>query len=283
MHITSLVPIILFAATAKAALAQPFHDRNRASDAEVGSMLAFNALIGGSAAAIRAFIGDRDVSKAFALGTIGGTVYGAGKVVASRTGSFPFAGVLLGATGTSIVSNSGRGAAPLEEITIPIAVARVRIRPYSASRVSFAINAYEAVIAAQAFSHDALRFESRTSLASGALVFHARRHRIIHDGQSAGGIANGSVVVISAFPFDLAHIRRHELAHVQQYWFSQEMLDRPAQESLRSRFALARRLPSWLELGVISPGFYALEHAAFGKRGPVHQFIEHEAEILARQ
>lgn len=247
-------------------------------------MFAFNALIGGAVATTRAFFGDRDPAKAFALGTIGGTVHFAGKLVASRTPSLGIAGVAISSTGTSIVANAARGVRLLEELTLPIGFARVRAAPYNRWRVRVAMNAYEAFVAAGAFRQRGLRFDARRSATSGVLVFMTDRHRIEFDGQPAHGVANGSVIAISAFAEDRERTARHELAHVQQHWFAQELLDRPAQAYLRNKVSFARRLiPEWLELGIATPALRSLDWAIAGRRGPVHQLVEHEAEILARR
>lgn len=102
------------------------------------------------------------------------------------------------------------------------------------------------------------------------------------DGELAWGVAHASTIVVSAFSGDPSRTARHEFVHVQQYWFLEEALGRPIEGYLRTRIPGGRRIPRWLELGIVPPAIGWMEWAIFGRDGPVYRLVQAEAEMLER-
>jgi hypothetical protein len=254
---------------------------------DVSNMAVFgtNVLLGGLTAATRAVIGGRDPARAFALGALGGAVHFSGKHVGPVSG-FPggIPGVVLAASGTAMVSNAGRGAGLLEELYVPVGPLRVRIAPRAARKVRLAINAFETGVLARNLAREGMVLDWDLSASSGAFAFVTRnRHIRMPGGELAQGVARAPTIVVSTFSTDRARTTRHEFVHVQQQWFLDEAWGRPVESYLRARIPGGRRIPRWLELGVVPLAFVWVEAALFGSDGPVRRLAESEAEMLERR
>ncbi len=238
------------------------------------TLLAVNGLAGGVMASARAWLGGKDPARAFALGTLGGMVHFAGKLTSVSQPSIAL-GLPLSAAGASMVANAGAGARLFEEITLPVAFARLRVRPYATRKLHATVNLYDAVVLGQLLAFDGVRFDARRSLATGMPAFDAGDARIVHDDKEVSGVSIGPAFVAST-TFNAGLIVRHEAVHVQQYWFAQEGFGRPIEEDLRRSIPAARYIPRWVEIGGIAAAVYAA-----GGSG-TSRLIEAEAYSLAR-
>lgn len=244
---------------------------------------AANALIGGTTAAVRAALGHRNVTRAFATGAIGGVVHAGGKVAVNGSGDLaPWLGLAVSSIGTSITANAGQGLLPLEELHLPVGSARIRWSSRAPRSPRLAINLVETAIAIVHFRTPNLAFDARRSLRSGAFVFETRRRTIVSGGDEVSGVAFGSTMVISQFASNPDRTFRHEVVHVRQFQFFEEVLGRPLEGVVRSRRGL-RRIPSWLEVGGFWPGMRTLEGALLGRDSPVYRHMETEADLLTRR
>jgi hypothetical protein len=248
---------------------------------DVGVTAAFgvNVLLGGLTAATRALIEGHDPARAFAIGAIGGAVHFGAKLIGPGTA---LAGVAVGATGTAIVVNAGRGVSPLDELYVPVGPLRLRVTPRSSRKVRLALHGYDAVVLARNLARPGLVMDWGRTASSGTFVLRTDNRRIRSGDREYGGVAVGSLIVMSDFTTDPARTARHELVHVHQYWFVDEALGRPVEEYLRRRVPVARRLPRWLELGIVPPALGMLEQSIFGRDRPVIRLGESEAEMLER-
>jgi hypothetical protein len=258
----------------------PSDSRTVATMAVFGS----NVLLGGLTAAAHALVSGHDPARAFAIGALGGAVHFSGKLVGPMSG-FPggVPGVVLGSTGTAIVSNAGRGAGVFEELYIPVGPLRLRFAPRASRRVRLGINALETGVLAGSLARSGMALDWERSASSGTFVFVTQGRQIRRpDGKLLHGVATASTIVISAFSTDPSRTARHEFVHVQQYWFLAEAWGRPIEDNLRTRIPGGRRIPRWLELGVVPAALQWTESAAFGRDGPVRRLAESEAEMLER-
>jgi hypothetical protein len=274
----SLVALLTLISSSGTASAQ-FPREKSATAAEV---VAGNVLIGGFTAATRAIIGGKDPWKAFSVGALGGAVHVGGKYLAVEPGAINgWLGLAVAGTGTSIVSNAGRGVAPLTEMSIPVASARLRITPGERRKLRFVVNGYETALIASAAFTKGLAIDWTRTLSSGAVVFETRGFRLESDGRNALGLAWGPVVLLDPIALDRDRTARHEIVHVHQHWFVAEAWARPLEESLRKRIPGARFVPSWLELGFESAAWY-LDERLFGPAG-LSKIIEREADRLEKR
>ncbi|MEX2178669.1 MAG: hypothetical protein WD801_08175 [Gemmatimonadaceae bacterium] len=268
----------LASASARAQYVAP-HKRP-ATGAEV---LGVNVLLGGATAMVRAFFTGADPLRAFAIGSLGGAVHLAGKYVAVQAGpGLGWAGLAIAGTGTSVVSNAGRGVSPLAEVTVPLPGLRFRVTPGAERRVRVVLNAYEAISVAQYALHDDVRVDWAQTTASGTMVFVTDEKHIMFDDSRVHGVAVGPVAIISEFALDAPATARHEIVHVHQSWFAQEVWGRPIEDAVRSRLPFGDRIPAWLELGIGAPGLFILEHELVGRRG-TRLLKEAEASLLERR
>lgn len=239
--------------------------RRPATNAEV---IAGNIIIGGITAAGRALFSGADPWRAFAVGSLGGAVHLAGKNIAVEPApAHGVLGLIVAGAGTSIISNAGLGVHPLNEVAVPFASARLRVTPFDRRKLAFSINLVETAFIAHAASRDALRLDWRRSLSTGTAVFVAHGKRILDDGEFLAGIAYGPVVVVSGLVRDTARVVRHEVIHAHQHWFFQDAVGRPIEDFLRPRIPLVRRLPRWVEIGVVAPGLFAFENWITDEKG----------------
>ena len=251
-----------------------------------GGVLAYNVLLGGLTAATQAIFSGRDPKRAFALGAVGGGVIFAGKVVGSGPGVMSgLAGLAVGTTGISIVSNGGRGAGPLDELFFPLGPLRLRVTPRSSPHMRLTVNAWETASLAYQLSRRGLALDWQRSASSGTFVFVTRYERIvaIPGGEIAGGYALGPLVVISAYAQNSSRVLTHEVVHVQQHWFLQEAWGRPIESVLRERTLGGRWMPAWLELGIVPGAVHEVERRLFGRYAPLRQLRESEAEWFDRR
>ena len=207
----------LAAALPAASTAQVIRHRPPAPErwADDVAVLGANAVIGGAAAAVTAWIGGRDVGDAFLAGAFGGGVAYAGKRVAVQ--EFDGAGLLgrqLSAVGGSVMANGARGAGWLDEVWLPLGPLWVRATPGDGSRMR--LDASEVGLLAWAASQDALELDTGASLSNGAFVFRSPDHYIRLDDRTVGGFAATGVMVLGPSSLAPNELRRHELVHVLQ-------------------------------------------------------------------
>jgi hypothetical protein len=269
------VALSCYSSAAAAQLREPSDSRT------VGVTAAFgcNVLLGGLTAAARAFIDGHDPARAFAIGAIGGAVHFGAKLIGPGTS---LAGVALGATGTAIVVNAGRGMSPLEELYLPVGPMRLRVTPRAPGKLRLTVNVVNTLVLARSLAWRGLVVDWGRTASTGTVAFRTDGRHIVFDDREAHGMAMGPFIVISAFATDPARTTKHELVHAHQYWFTDEAVGRPVEEYLRAGIPGVRRLPPWLELGVVSPALSMLERGLVGREGPVFRVKESEAEILAR-
>lgn len=263
--------------SAAAASAQ-FPPPSQPRDVGVTAAFGVNVLVGGLTAATRALIERHDPVRAFAIGAVGGAVHFGAKLIGPGTS---LAGIAVSATGTAIVVNAGRGVSPLEELYVPVGPLRVRVTPRAPRKVRVALHAYDAVVLAHNLARPGLLMDWGRTGSSGAFVLRTDNKHLWDDNRELNGLAVGSLIVMSAFSTDPPRTAHHELVHVHQYMFLDEAIGRPIEEYLRRRIPLARRLPRWLELGVVAPALGAMEYWIFGSDGPVYRLVESEAEMVA--
>jgi hypothetical protein len=165
-------------------------------------------------------------------------------------------------------------------VVLPLGPARLRVQPRAERPLGFAINGYETVLLA----HRALRPDTRVDWAlsrrAGTVVLRTSRALPAPVGQRAAALTAGSTITLSDRASDPAESYVHERIHVQQEWFLQETWGRPVEDALRQRTPLLRRLPRWLELGVVPPTLLAAEGSTLGRDGPLRFTREWEAEAL---
>ena len=251
-------------------------------DATTMAVFGTNVLLGGVTAATRALIGRRDPARAFALGALGGAVHFSGKLVGPLSG-FPggIPAVVLGSTGTAIVSNAAHGLGIFDELLVPVGPLRVRYARSEPRKIRLAVNAYDAVDLARNLARAGMTLDWDESAASGTFAFVTRGTLIkLSNGDLAGGLQTGSSFIISSLSTDRRRTARHELVHVQQYWFLQEAIGRPVEAYLRARVPGGQYVPRWLELGIVPPVLGWTENVIFGRDGPVYRLAQSEAEML---
>ena len=253
----------------------------RSDSRTVGVTAAFgcNVLLGGLTAATRALIEGHDPARAFAIGAIGGAVHFGAKLIGPGTGPL---GLAVGATGTAIVVNAGRGVSPLDELYVPVGPLRLRVAPRASRKFRLAFNATEAVVLTRNLARPGLVIDWGRTASTGTFAFLTDGRRIMHGDREVGGAAIGPIILISGFSAYPARTTRHELVHAHQYWFVDAAFGLPVEEYLRARIPGGTRLPRWLELGIVPPALEVLEQALFGRDGPVRRLGESEAGILER-
>jgi hypothetical protein len=259
-------------------------DERRNFPATKGESLLLNALLGGMTAATRAYFAGRDPLRAFGLGTLGGITTYTGKSVGAGEGTFNgWGGVALGAAGASVVDNAGSGVGPLEELSFPVASARLRIKPYAERKLAISVNAFESLVVAHYLARPGLSPDWGRSARSGAMVFTSDNTSIVVRGEEANGMAIGPVVIISGRAQDPLRTGRHEMIHVHQHWFANEVWGRRSERYLLNHFPGGRRIPQWLDVGLLVPGLRLAEFGIWGlNRGPIARVLEAEARMLER-
>lgn len=263
------IAVSLVANTAvEAQLQQPRHY-------DVPTIVGGNAVIGGVTAAIQAAAAGRPVAKAFLTGALGGAVHGYGKVFSPDLG---LGGMALGAVGTSIVANAGRGAPLYDELVLPVGPGRVRIS--QTGRVNVALNAFDGAMLARRLMQRGTRMDWSRSLQAGTVVLTTPERLMVGNGLRAAGITSGTTILLSDRASNPERTFKHERIHVQQAWFVHEVLGRPLEMSLRKRVPMLRVIPRWLELGVLMPTAQELERLTIGTTGPLRSWRETEAESL---
>jgi hypothetical protein len=252
--------------------------RRPATTAEI---IAGNIVIGGVTAAVRALFSDADPVRAFGVGALGGAVHIAGKNLAVEPApAHGLMGLIVAGTGTSIVTNGGRGVHPLNEVTIPFASARLRVTPFGSRKLTVALNMFETAMIARSAARSGLRLDWGRSWSTGTAVFIAHNKRIIDsDGDMPFGLSVGPVVVVSGDVRDTARTVRHEVIHAHQHWFVQDAVGRPLEDYIRPRIPLIRRLPRWLDLGLVAPVLTVFENWATNEKG-ARRLAQAEAERL---
>jgi hypothetical protein len=251
--------------------------QSRSERNDLPSVIAGNSVLGGLTAAAQALLAGKPVMRALLTGAIGGAVHGAGKILSTRSG---FAAIAVGAAGTSIVANAGRGAAPFDELMMPLGPARLR---YSAERgIHASVNAFESAMLGRRLLQPGARMDWSESLRTGAFVLRSTRPLYSLDDRRAAGLSAGSVILLSDRAWNSERTLDHERIHAHQGWFLQETWGRPLERALRQRSVALSWIPSWVDVGVFTPGLLHLERRTIGLHGPIRSWHEAEAESLER-
>jgi len=253
------------------------HGAAAAQTARPVTVVAGNAVLGGLTAAAHAAIARKPIGRALVTGALGGLAHGAGKAMSPRAG---VAAIAFGAVGTSVVANAGRGAHPFDEVVLPLGPARVRVTPHGPRAVGVAINAYETAMLAHRALQPATRVDWALSARAGTIVLRTSRELRSPSGWRAAATTTGTTITLSDHASQPAETYAHERVHVQQEWFLQETWGRPVEAALRRRTPGLRRLPRWLELGVVPPALLELEGETLGRDGPMRASREWEARSL---
>ncbi len=260
-----------------AASTRPLAAQHGYGRTDLPTVLVGNAVIGGLTAGVHAAIRGDHIGKALLVGTLGGAVHGVGK---SYGRDFGLAGVQLGAVGTSIVANAGRGESPLSSLMLPLGPARIRVTPYAPRKVHFALNAYESAYLVKGFLQPGWRLDWDQSHQSGTFAFRASSDLYSARGKRAVGLTSGSMITVSDIAAQPEETFAHERVHVQQNWFAHEVWGRPIETAVRERVSFLKWIPGWIEIGAVSPAILVLEAQAFGLNGPLRSWRESEAETL---
>jgi hypothetical protein len=184
-----------------------------------------------------------------------------------------------------MVSNAARGVSPFEELSIPVASARLRVSGTrgAARKFKVVVNGFESAVLLRMLVSDDFRIDWERTTSSGAFVLVTRNARIIDgDAGEVGGFAAAPVVVISVFAPDPTRTMRHEVVHVQQQRFMHDAWGRPIEGFLLSKIPGARHMPSWLELGLVAPGLIMIDDWLIRRNGLV-SVLQAEAERLERR
>jgi hypothetical protein len=246
------------------------------------AVLGVNVIVGGLASATWAIIKRHDAARAFGLGALGGAMHFGGKYVASRRGTLsPWGGLVISGIGTSIVANAGDGVSPLEELSIPVASLRLRLRP-TEGRARVSLNAFESAEIIRYVARAGLRVSWQRSAQTGTLVTYTRDLDIVLNGTHVDGVTSGPAIALEplAGPESEA-IWKHEGTHVLQNWFGEDAVGHPAERLLRDHFPLLRRLPEWLDLGIAYPALGAATAQLVGRKR-IDNLVEAEAYFMQR-
>lgn len=264
----AVLAVLLIAASPAGATAQlTDHDVTEPWVEDVGLAMA-NAFTGGVTAAVSAWLRDEDIGRAFVGGMIGGAgVFTGKRLVVEDVDGAGLVGRYVGALGSNVVRNAGRGTGWLDEIWLPVGPLWIQSSPESARDVR--LNVWHTAALAWALTREELELDWGSSASSGTFVFDAPRHWLRRDGDPIGGFVVGSVVVLG--PGDEPDVllsRGHELVHVVQHDFAYLAWERPVESWGWSR--VLRRNPP-VDLGLLRP--LLLQPFV----GPLHQG---EAEAL---
>lgn len=286
-HWSSVVAVVLLVASIPSAAAAQVEARTgRIAPNEAGLALAGNMLVGAVTAAAGALFNGGDLPRALRVGAFGGAIHFVGKVLGSAHGG-P-SGLLGGAVadlGSSVVANAGRARSAFDSISFALGPGRLRLAPGSGRMPRLTLNLYEAVILGYVVSRREYRLNWSHSVSHGTLVFETREPWLLeHEGIAANGATVGSVVVVSRAAPNMRLTLDHERTHAYQERFLQESWGRPLEQKMRVTVPQLRRLPSWLELGIVLPSMLFIERKAFGPgRGPLVRLMEWEAERFERE
>lgn len=246
-----------------------------------------NMLIGGLTSVTHALLARKSIGRAFSFGAVGGAVHFGGKLIGSSGRSFSngLPGLLVGGLGISVVANAGYGKGPFEEVYLPVGPIHVRVKPDASPRIRLTISGYDALVLGRNLLRDGIDIDWARSAGSGTFVFVTENKLITTtSGDTLNGVASASSVVLSAFTKDLSRTLKHEMIHVQQYHFVEETWGQPIENSLRKRIVFAKRLPSWLEVGVATPIILKLDgRLARHEKGLLRRLQEAEAEWFERR
>jgi hypothetical protein len=209
---------------------------------------------------------------------VGGKFISAGRMPGSG-----LAGLTVGAVGSSMVANAGRGARPLGEIVVPLGPVRLRLAQGASRKVGLRVDAYEALLIGRYFMVDGLAFDWRRSVESGTPVFGTRGKLILRHRELVSGVANGTAVVMSDMGGDTDRIIRHELIHVQQHSWAKTTLGIPAERWLRDESGWLRWIPEWLELGIADRLVYVVDDMLQNDNGPLYRVMQSEAEAFEKR
>lgn len=238
-------------------------------------IIAGNAAIGAATAAVRALVDHRAVGRALFQGGLGGLVLGSGKVLAPRHW---WPGFAISTVGTSMVANAAAGSGLLDQLMLPAGPVRARF-DVRERRMRAGINAFETITLARHLALPDTRIDWKLSLQSSALVLHTARPITKTAVGRAAGRTSGSVVLLSDHARRPERTLPHERVHLQQGWYSGEVIGRPIELSLRTHSFLSW-IPSWIEIGGFPAALLAVERHAIGPNGPIRSWHEAEAEAI---
>lgn len=246
-------------------------------------IVAGNVIVAGLTAAAHAKMSGRSVRRALAYGLIGGAVIAGGKAIGSGPGvPATIGGSLVGSLGTSLVASAGAGRHPFGELSLPIAMLRLRLTPFDEHKARVTINAWETGIIARSLVRNGTSIDWSLSAQLGTLVMNTDNREIVVDGRTVHGVTTGPAVVISEFSADPATTRRHEAVHVQQHRFAHEAWGLPVEQHFRKK-RHGKWIPTWLELGVIAPIVFAADHEIGGRDRGLRRMRENDAEVFGRR
>jgi hypothetical protein len=248
---SAVLLVFSFGACTPADAAAQVYDHDRRTEPwvqDVGLAMA-NAFTGGVTSAVSAWLRGEDIGRAIVGGMVGGGVVFAGKRLVVE--DFDGAGILgryVGALGSNVVRNAGRGTGWVDEVWLPLGPLWIQSSPESDRGLR--VNVWQSVVLGWALTRKELELDWSSSAWSGTLVFKAPRHRLRSDGDPIGGFAVGSLVFLGpGSESDIQLSRGHELVHVVQQDFGYLAWERPAESWGWSR-AFHRSSP--VDLGLLS-------------------------------
>lgn len=257
----------------------------RQSARDVGWQLAANATVGVVVSLIRAAFSGKSWRRAALRGAIGGGIHGVGKLMYVRESALAaHVGNGISALGASVVVNAAASDSWFAGANVPIGPLRVVIRQDSAgNRARLRFNIADGVVALHLLARKDLATDSRESLRRSTLVLRSDELLLVRGEGSAQGASAGSVAIISRQSVSPPATLRHELSHVQQRRFLQDVIGRPAELALARRVGVQHWWPDWLEVGVV-PSLLLIGEKRLSPRGhgPLRHVMEKEAVSLSR-
>jgi len=245
----------------------------------VGALSA-NALLGGLSACLIAKIRGGDPVKAFTVGAFGGSVAYLGKRIAAlQMDVSGIVGRAIGSIGAAVVRNAGRGNDPFSELMIPFGPVTLLSRP-GAGRGQLLINLRELALIAYGISASELSFDARASLQSGTPVFEAEDRQVYDHGLAANAVSVGGVVFISGVELpDRRATLAHEIIHVIQSDFMDQVWADPVEEWAITRLVGGSRILQGVRPGLVAPGIQGIFDVIGPGGGLVKELREREAGL----
>ncbi len=232
-----------------------------------------NALLTGTVAGIRAHIAGESFSRAFVLGSAGGTIGYVGKWTATR--DVPGAGWVgrwIHGTGLSVADNGARGAAALSRVILPTGPLRLafgeEVDEGHVSWIRLDVVEFGGVV--WALTRRDLAFDGSATLRRGGFVFDSREAPVLVRGEEVDGwMPVPGVILVNRAPSSPYHHRGDPAARgtlqTLQYDWAQSHLAAPLTGWALDRVDGWNGLRRYLD---IDPVLFPLRGAMLGLWGP---------------
>jgi hypothetical protein len=241
-------------------------------------VMSANAIAGGVTGAVRALLTGGDVSRAVTRGMVGGAVVYLGKTVAtSHWDGAAFTGRAIAGFGSDVVRAATDTTPLLPQLELAIGPVRVRpVRARGAPRIR--LNVFQSAMLMRALVEPGMRLDWGRSVGSGTPIFVTHGTVLRHDGKAPGGIyTSGFVVIQDRLVHEMDQTFRHEMIHVLQYDFFERAWVDPVEDALRRAHPWTRRVPDWMQAGLMAPALFGLIGVFLDQDQGVRGLIEEEA------